>query len=89
TKAARGLGVDVKGSTISGTKLVKIYSGAGRMIVLVYVKKGYYLPVLVRLKKDKIVGTNLGKGNKDFQELLNKNLNLVEKDLNEGNFEEL
>lgn len=92
-KAAKGLGVAIKGSTIPSTKLVKIYmtgkSGAGRMIVLIYVKKNYYIPVLVRLKNDKIVGANLSKGNKAFQDLLKKNLDLVMKDLNEGSFDEL
>ncbi len=92
-KAAKGLRVEIKGSMISSTKLVKVYmtgkKGAGRLIVLIYVKKDYYIPVLVRLKKDKIVGTNLSKGNKVFQDLLEKNLSSVMKDLKEGNFNEL
>lgn len=92
-KAAKGLGIEIKGSTIPSTKLVKVYMtgkrGVGRMIVLIYVKKNYYIPVVVRLKKDKIVGTNLSKGNKVFQNLLEKNLSFVVKDLKEGNFDEL
>jgi hypothetical protein len=92
-KVEGGLGVEIKGSTIPATKLVKVYmtgkGGAGRMIVMIYIKKDYYLPVLVRLKKDKIVGINLSKGNLAFQDLLKKNLNLVMQDLAEGNFDEL
>ncbi len=92
-KAEKGLATELKGSFIAGTKLVKVYmtgkSGAGRMIVLIYVKKDFYMPVLIRLKKDKIVGMNLSKGNKDFQNLLKKNLSLVMKDLNDGGFDEL
>lgn len=92
-RAEKGLAVEIKGSTIPYTKVVKVYmtgrSGAGRMIILVYVKKDLYLPVVVRLKKDKIVGTNLSKENQAFQDLLQKNLNLVVKDLEEGNFDEL
>lgn len=92
-KAAKGLGVEINGSAIPFTKLVKIYMtgkrSAGRMVVLIYVKKNYYIPVLARLKKDKIVGTNLSKGNKVFQNLLEKNLSFVVKDLKEGNFDEL
>lgn len=93
-KVAKGLGAEVKGVTsISGTKLVKVYmtgkAGAGRMIVLVYVSKDYYLPVVVRLKKDKIVGSNLSKGNKAFQSLLEKNLSALIQDLENGDFEEL
>lgn len=92
-KAERGLATEIKGTTIPNTKLVKVYmtgrGGAGRMIVLIYVKRDYYLPALVRLKKDKIVGTNLSKGNQAFQDLLNKNLSLIVQDLGEGNFDEL
>ncbi|MFA6917436.1 MAG: hypothetical protein WC285_01190 [Candidatus Gracilibacteria bacterium] len=92
-KAERGLATEIKGSTIPNTKLVKVYmtgrGGAGRMIVLIYVKRDYYLPALVRLKKDKIVGMNLSKGNQAFQDLLNKNLSLIVQDLGEGNFDEL
>ncbi|MFA5820720.1 MAG: hypothetical protein WC873_01270 [Candidatus Gracilibacteria bacterium] len=47
------------------------------------------MPIIVRLKKDKIVGMNLSKGNQAFQDLLKKNLSLVVNDLNEGNFDEL
>lgn len=54
-----------------------------------YLKRDYYLPIIVRLKKDKIVGMNLSKGNQAFQDLLKKNLSLVVNDLNEGNFDEL
>lgn len=92
-KVAGGLGIEIKGSMIPATKLIKVYmtgrGGAGRMIVLIYVKKDYYLPVLIRLKKDKIVGMNLSKGNQAFQDLLKKNLSLVAQDLREGNFDEL
>ena len=92
-KVSKGLGSKIEGSLIPNTRLVKVYmtgrSGAARMIVLVYVRKDYFLPLVVRLKKDKIVGTNLAKGNRAFQALLEKNLNLVLKDLEEGDFEEL
>ena len=92
-RAERGLGSEIKGSVIPGTKLVKVYmtgkSGAGRMIILIYVRKEYYMPIIIRLKKDKIVGMNLSKGNQEFQDLLKKNLSLVVKDLEERNFDEL
>lgn len=92
-KAEKGLATEIKGSTIPSTKLVKVYmtgrGGAGRMIVLIYVKRDYYLPALVRLKKDKIVGMNLSKGNQAFQNLLNINLSLILQDLGDGNFDEL
>lgn len=92
-KAERGLATEIKGSTIPNTKLVKVYmtgrGGAGRMIVLIYVKKDYYLPALVRLKKDKIVGMNLSKGNQAFQDLLDRNLSLILQDLGNGSFDEM
>jgi hypothetical protein len=92
-RVERGLGVEIQGSAQPGSKLVKVYmtgkSGAGRMIVLIYVRKGYYLPIIVRLKTDKIVGGNLSKGSKAFQNILETNVVLMIKDLNEGKFEEL
>ena len=92
-KAEKGLGIEISGSDIPGTKLVKVCmtgrNGAGRMIVLIYVKNDYYLPVIIRLKKDKIVGMNLSKTNQAFQDLLERNLDLAKKDLIERNFDEL
>ena len=92
-KVEKGLATEIKGATFPGTKLVKVYMtgnhGAGRMIVLVYVKDEYYIPVLVRHKKDKIVGINLSKGNQAFQDVLEKNLVSIGEDLKEGNFDEL
>lgn len=92
-KAQKGLATEIKGSTIPDTKLVKVYmtgrNGAGRMIVLIYIRKDYYMPVVVRLKKDKIVGMNLSKGNQAFQDLLEKNIGFLVEDLREGNFDEL
>lgn len=92
-KARNGLATEIKGSTIPETKLLKVYmtgkNGAGRMIVLIYIRKDYYIPVVVRLKKDKIVGINLSKGSQDFQNLLEKNIGLIIEDLKEGNFDEL
>lgn len=92
-RAAEGLGIEIRGSAIPATRLIKISmtgtGGAGRMIVLIYVKKDFYLPTVVRLKKDKIVGTNLSKENQAFQDLLKKNLTLITHDLESGNFEEM
>ncbi len=96
-KAARkvkgGLGAKLKSSGVPNTRLVKVYltgkKGAGRLVILVFVKKDYYVPVILRLKKDKIVGTNIGKSNKAFQKLLNENLALVLSDLEEGNYEKV
>lgn len=92
-KAAEGLGPELKGSNIPNSKLVKIYmtsrQGAGRMIVLIFINKNYYLPIILRLKKDKLLGTNLSSKNQVLQDLLEKNLNFVMQDLKNGNFEEL
>ncbi len=92
-KVQVGLGVQLQGVGIDETKLVKIYmtskTAAGRMIVLLYVQKKYYIPVVIRLKKDKIIGSNLGKDNKYLQILIEKNLDLIMKDLRNGDFEDL
>lgn len=92
-KVQVGLGMQLQGVGIDETKLVKIYmtskTAAGRMIVLVYVQKKYYIPVVIRLKKDKLIGSNLGKDNKYLQILIEKNLDLIMKDLRNGDFEDL
>ena len=92
-KASQGLGTELKGAGIAGTKLLKIYmtgkGGAGRMVILVYVQKNYYLPIILRLKKDKIAGSNLSKGNTMFQKLLEKDLGFIMRDLKNGDFEKL
>lgn len=92
-KASKGLGTQIKGSQHPGTKLIKVNmtskSGAGRMIVLLYMRKDFAIPLIVRLKKDKIVGQNASIANPSFQSLVEKNISLVEKDLEKGKFEEL
>jgi len=77
--------IDLKGAPLAGTKLVKVYmtgvSSAARMIVLLYFKKEYYVPIVIRLKKDKLIGSNLSKNNQNLQILLAKNLELIMEDL--------
>jgi len=92
-KVQKGLGDEIRGTKMPNTKLVKVYmtgkAAAGRMIVLVYIKQDYYIPVIVRLKKDKIIGSNLSSKNQAFHSLLEKNLKEVKKDLKNRDFEEL
>ncbi len=92
-KAKKGLGEEIKGSALRGTKLVKVYltgeRGAGRVIHLLIVSKDFWIPVVLRLKKDKQVGENITIHNPAFKKLLDKNIDLVLKDLKNGDFEKL
>lgn len=92
-KISQGLGILLKPPDIKGTKLIKGYltsrSGAGRMIVLVFLHKDYYLPVILRLKKDKLLGMNMGKENQLLHATLQKYLQLIKSDLSRGKYEEL
>ena len=92
-KAIKGLGIEIQGTIPPHTKLVKVYmtgkAGAGRMVVLILMRKELCIPIIVRLKKDKVVGSNLGKENQAFQKLLEKNLDGIMMDLKEKKYEEL
>lgn len=92
-KASSGLGAKLKSSKIPNSQLVKVYmtgkGGAGRLIVLIYLGKDYYVPVVLRLKKDKEIGANMSNENIAFQNLLDKNLDLIINDLKSGDFEKI
>jgi hypothetical protein len=89
-KAKKGLGIEIKGSFMKATKLVKVYltgkRGAGRIVFLVLIHKDHYVPIILRLKNDKLIGNNISIKNSAFEKLLNKYLNYVQEDINNGNF---
>lgn len=83
----------MKSGHTSSTKVVKIKmtskDASGRMVVLLYIRRSFVIPLVVRLKKDKAIGQNMSVSNAAFRKLLKKNIDLADKDLSTGAFEEL
>ena len=92
-KARKGLGEEIKGSPMKNSKLVKVYltgkRGAGRVVHLLLVNKNHWIPLVLRLKKDKQVGENISIHNPAFKKLLEKNIDLVLEDLKNGDYKSL
>ena len=55
------------------------------MILLYQVSHEWYIPVLLRLKKDKKIGNNMSVSNPEFHKKLLSNLFLIKEDLDQGN----
>jgi len=92
-KASTGLGKTIKSSSkIPATCLKKIpltsSKGAGRTVFLLQLKNKKTVLVMIRLKNDKKIGRNMTIQNPKFKKALNKNINLILKDLSKGNYEE-
>lgn len=70
--------------------LRKIYltskTSAWRLLFLFFISKNIFIPIILRLKNDKLIWNNLSMNNKKFVNLLNKNFDLVEKDLLNKNY---
>jgi len=85
------LGDNIKGSLKTpGTSLKKLYltstGGAGREIFLIQVDEETSVLVLLRKKSDKQIGVNMTIQNPKFAKILDKNLHLILRDLEMGNF---
>ncbi|EKD64210.1 MAG: hypothetical protein ACD_51C00047G0008 [uncultured bacterium] len=92
-KSLEGLGENIKSSSkIKGTCLKKVYltstGGAGRVIFLLKLKNKKSVLVMIRLKNDKKIGSNMTIQNPKFEKALNKNLDIIISDLENGAFEE-
>ena len=91
-KVANGLGIEIKASVpLGGVRFFKVRVGRhheARMIVFVVTKTLKVVPVLIRLKKDKIFGMNMAMNNSLVIDMLIKNTNHVIDDLQNGAFEE-
>lgn len=71
-------------------KVVKVHIGSkpsGRMIIYIQIKKDYYFPVILRLKKDKVFGKNLSLQNKKAEQKIAQNLRKILKDVKQGHYE--
>ena len=67
-------------------KLRMLSKMAGRIIVYVYVSKQLIIPVVVRLKKDKVIGENLSLNNKKAKKIILNMLENVMVDMREGKY---
>lgn len=62
---------------------------AGRMIIFLEVEKDYFIPVVIRLKNDKIFGENLSMENKQAKALIIGNIYRALDDLQQGKYEKI
>lgn len=83
-KVEKGLATEISGIKMPGSRLFKVYltgkHGHGRMSVIFKVVLNWYIPVLIRLKTDR-VGKNMTKNNPAFLQALSKNIDLIAEDL--------
>lgn len=92
-KALGGIGETIKSTRkLPETVLKKVpltsSSGAGRVLFLLKISPQYAIFVMLRLKNDKQIGTNMSVKNAKFIKVFEKNLDLLLKDLVEKKFEE-
>ncbi|MEK7672404.1 MAG: hypothetical protein AAB373_00825 [Patescibacteria group bacterium] len=91
-KVLKGLGIETKApSKISGFRFFKIRIGkrnGARMLVFMVTESQKIVPILIRLKKDKIFGMNMAMNNPQVVIQMNKNLDYVLKDIESKNYQE-
>lgn len=92
-KALQGLGEKIKStSKIPGTFLKKLYltssGGAGRVVFLLELSNNKSVLVMIRLKNDKQVGSNMTVKNAKFTKALEKNLESIVNDIKNGDYQE-
>lgn len=92
-KVIKKLATEVKPpASLEGCRFFKVRVGqrqSGRMIVFLIVSNQKVVPLLIRLKKDKIFGMNMAANNPLVIEQLKKNLDRVLEDIEKKRFEEL
>lgn len=62
-------------------KLRMKHKVAGRMIVYVFVQKKWFVPIVLRLKKDKVLGENISTKNKKAKNFILKRLDETMEDI--------
>ncbi len=90
-KAKNGLG-EVLPATVENSHVVKIYltgKPAGRVCFLILLAEGDVVPLVLRLKKDKKIGENMSMQNTAFKQFLEKNIKLVLRDIESGEYVEI
>lgn len=91
-KVIKGLAVLTKPpQNLGGFRFFKVRIGkknSARMIVFVVTENKKVIPVLIRLKKDKIFGMNMAMNNPKVVNQINKNLDHVLDDINRKQYQE-
>lgn len=85
-------GIEMSNLGYKDCKIIKIRIGhkpVGRMIVYLQTKDNYFIPLILRLKKDKLIGENLSLNNKLAEEKIIYNLEMIFKDLKNGKYRKL
>ncbi|MEK7183287.1 MAG: hypothetical protein AAB776_01490 [Patescibacteria group bacterium] len=91
-KSLEGLGVTIKSSRKqAGTLLKKVYittpSGAARVIFLIQIDADKAILVMLRLKTDKQIGSNMTVDNPDFRKVLERNIESIVRDIKSHRYE--
>lgn len=91
-KALKGLATEVKApSNARAFRFFKVRIGqrnGARMIVFLVTESQKVVPVLIRLKKDKIFGTNMSANNSEVVSQLNKNMDRIIDNIQKEEYEE-
>ena len=91
-KVLKGLAVELRSSNkLQGCRFFKVRIGkrnSVRMIVFVVTETQKVVPVLIRLKKDKIFGMNMSMNNPDVVGQVDKNLGKILDDIENKRYQE-
>ena len=90
-KVLKGLAIETKPpKTLEGFKFFKVRIGRkvkGRMIVFMVTESKQVVPILIRLKKDKVFGMNMAMNNLEVIKQINSNLEYVLNDIQKKKYE--
>ncbi len=91
-KVIKGLGIETKPPRhLSGFRFYKVRLGGGQsahMIVFVVVENQKVVPIIIRLKKDKVFGVNMAMNNPALIKQINRNLDQVLMDIEAKRYRE-
>lgn len=89
-KVRKGLAVETK-SMLKGARFYKVRigkKGGARMIVFLATESQKIVPILIRLKKDKLFGMNMAMNNALVVKQIQKNLDHIIDDMEKKQYEE-
>jgi len=90
TKVKKGLAIATK-PPVQGYRFYKVRIGqrnAARMIVFLITDNQKIVPILIRLKQDKVFGANMAMNNPRVVEQIRKNMEKIMEDIQAGRYEE-
>lgn len=91
-KVMKNLGIEIKSPrNLHGFRFFKVRIGIkkkARMIVFIVTESNKVVPVLIRLKKDKIFGMNMAMNNPRVADEINKNLDKILEDMRNKAYQE-